>query len=854
MAISGKQNINIGLPNQAAGSDSLRDAFTKIENNFGTLFGNASPYNTFNAGNGIQVNTNSNTGLVEITNSGVTSLTAGSGITINQSNGDITISSTGGNGGGLNSVGLVPVSSARLTVTNSPLVTDGNLGIDLALSGANAGTYTFPTLTIDGYGRVTNISNNTSVGTVTSVGISGGSGITVTGSPITSAGNITVTNTGVTRITAGAGISVSGSNGNVTISSVTSGGTVTSVNIASNNLLVTGGPISTAGTINVNLPNNLSILGNISTGNIVSAGTLNVSGNASTPNLSVTSNLTVTGNSNLSLLLANAANIVSLITSNVTNTIGNIRFSANSVSNVATIAPTGLYVSGEVVSDGNITAPYFIGNIVGNITGNFTVLGNNTEVLFNDNGFANASSQFTFDKDTGLMTAANITSSSNLTVNNTIFTSNISTDNLISNNTTTTSLTVTGDGIVNGNLTVSGNVVYVNSQSVNVEDPIIQLGRNANDSPLTIDDGKDRGIALWYFLPFLSGNVEQTAFMGYDSSSEKMLIASNVTLYGNETVTVNSYGSIVLGDIEGSNSVTANYFVGNGSSLFDILGVNVSGEVANAAYSNIAGIAYSVDAANVSGEVANASYANIAGIAYSVDAANISGEVANASYANIAGIAYSVDGGNVSGQVSNSLVSGTVFENAQPNITSVGNLISLTVTGNISGSNIIASGDIYVTTGNIIYTPIYGSFYSNVNQTNPIANTAMAMTLNNTYNASGISIVGNSQITVNKTGVYNIQFSAQCTKTDPGVDYLDIWLSKNGSSIPWTNTRVKLDGSGAIEIAAWNFVETLNANEYVEIMWASSDTDVLLSAIDAANTVANVDVPSLILTITPVGA
>ena len=41
-----------------------------------------------------------------------------------------------------------------------------------------------------------------------------------------------------------------------------------------------------------------------------------------------------------------------------------------------------------------------------------------------------------------------------------------------------------------------------------------------------------------------------------------------------------------------------------------------------------------------------------------------------------------VTGGNVTGQVPNALVAGTVYTNAQPNITSLGSLSSLTVTGN----------------------------------------------------------------------------------------------------------------------------------------------------------------------------
>jgi hypothetical protein len=74
--------------------------------------------------------------------------------------------------------------------------------------------------------------------------------------------------------------------------------------------------------------------------------------------------------------------------------------------------------------------------------------------------------------------------------------------------------------------------------------------------------------------------------------------------------------------------------------------------------------------------------ANVANIAYAVAGANVSGEVA---YANVAN---SVAGANVSGQVGNSLLASTVYTNAQPNITSVGTLSSLTVDGTVNLGNI----------------------------------------------------------------------------------------------------------------------------------------------------------------------
>ena len=57
------------------------------------------------------------------------------------------------------------------------------------------------------------------------------------------------------------------------------------------------------------------------------------------------------------------------------------------------------------------------------------------------------------------------------------------------------------------------------------------------------------------------------------------------------------------------------------------------------------------------------------------------------------GIAISnIAGANVSGQVGNALVAGTVYTNAQPNITSVGTLANLSVTGTITGGNLSTTG------------------------------------------------------------------------------------------------------------------------------------------------------------------
>jgi hypothetical protein len=254
MAIQGLQQINIGLPNESTGSDSLYAAFNKTKDNFTNLFANASP--TPLAGNGIAISTASN--AVTIT----ANLVAGNNVILTNSNGAIIIDSLGGNGGGNGTItGVI----AGTGLTGGGFF--GNVTLNLASSGVAAAQYTNPTITVDATGRITSAANNVVAGTVTSVGLTPGTGIQISGGPITSNGNITVTNTGVTRLSAGSGITLSGSNGNVTVSAASSGA-VTSVGISSTTLTATGTVVN-SGNITVNIPTNTTVtLGNVVTSNI----------------------------------------------------------------------------------------------------------------------------------------------------------------------------------------------------------------------------------------------------------------------------------------------------------------------------------------------------------------------------------------------------------------------------------------------------------------------------------------------------------------------------------------------------------------------------------------------------------
>ena len=143
----------------------------------------------------------------------------------------------------------------------------------------------------------------------------------------------------------------------------------------------------------------------------------------------------------------------------------------------------------------------------------------------------------------------------------------------------------------------------------------------------------------------------------------------------------------------------------------------------------------------------------------------------------------------------------------------------------------------------------YGSFYSDVDQTNPVADAVNLMTVNQTVDFFNVSIGAiNSRIYVAEEAVYNIQFSAQLDKSGGSASAVYIWLRINGINVPNSATKVVIDGPNAETVAAWNFVTPLAENDYFELAWQSSDTDVFLAEEPATGNIP--EIPSLILTVT----
>lgn len=139
-------------------------------------------------------------------------------------------------------------------------------------------------------------------------------------------------------------------------------------------------------------------------------------------------------------------------------------------------------------------------------------------------------------------------------------------------------------------------------------------------------------------------------------------------------------------------------------------------------------------------------------------------------------------------------------------------------------------GDILSTEdgGKFLYMP-RGLFYSTVDQTAALANTGYPVEFENTYIGNGISIGGtdNTRITATDDGVYNFQVTLQLEHNNSSAATLWTWINKNGTDQPYGGQKNTIKGNDDIAVH-WNFSIDLTAGQYIEMYWATSDTQLNL--------------------------
>ena len=205
--------------------------------------------------------------------------------------------------------------------------------------------------------------------------------------------------------------------------------------------------------------------------------------------------------------------------------------------------------------------------------------------------------------------------------------------------------------------------------------------------------------------------------------------------------------------------------------------------------------------------------------------------------ANVFGNIY-VGGGNIGLNENYSIV----WTNGPRIDTSATNMLITASVFDISGS--------FVANGNKQFN--IGTFQSDVTQSGS-ANVSQSMNFEVTDISEGVTIASNSRITLANSGTYNIQFSVQVDRVSgSGTDTVHIWLKKNGTNVDKSAGAITISGaaSAAKTIAAWNYVVNAAANDYYELVWEATDTNVQLINQPASGNIPST--PSIILTVTQV--
>ena len=300
--------------------------------------------------------------------------------------------------------------------------------------------------------------------------------------------------------------------------------------------------------------------------------------------------------------------------------------------------------------------------------------------------------------------------------------------------------------------------------------------------------------------------------------------------YGNSNVTtlLASFGS---NSISTTGNVAASYFSGDGSQLSNLNVGNIVGTYGNA---NVVSLMANFGSNTIvtTGNITGGNFVGSGVALTSITGANVTGTVANATFATSAATATTAT------TATSATTAGTVTDATQGNITSVGTLTVLGVTGNITGGNIDTVGQITatgnVTGGNII---INGSNIKSKNAWDANTTPEQArITVGTGYDGDYTStydpllITRGSQLAVIGKQLVGNADTNQSLRLSTGMLYADL----NGGTLTNTNRRM-FGGSFVTQIG--NGTQNLSTNGYVA---AAGGSGALLTGNIGSATVGNV--------------
>ena len=235
----------------------------------------------------------------------------------------------------------------------------------------------------------------------------------------------------------------------------------------------------------------------------------------------------------------------------------------------------------------------------------------------------------------------------------------------------------------------------------------------ANGAPLTVSGGggggsnyTDSNVAA--YLPNYAGNlntVNHVTTNSFTLNGTGNVNVNNGTIYSNSSVYFlgGSAGALSFG----ASATTAIITIGGGAQTSNIvIGRSIANSNTYIQTSNLpsgntknvfigtGGLGGSNTNIKIGPDVGtgNVTYGTNTSVTIG-NSLNVSGNVTGSFIGNGSQLT-NIPSANIVGQVANALVSGTVYTNAQPNITSLGTLISANITGNLSVGNISLTGNV----------------------------------------------------------------------------------------------------------------------------------------------------------------
>lgn len=157
----------------------------------------------------------------------------------------------------------------------------------------------------------------------------------------------------------------------------------------------------------------------------------------------------------------------------------------------------------------------------------------------------------------------------------------------------------------------------------------------------------------------------------------------------------------------------------------------------------------------------------------------------------------------------------------------------------------------------------WGSFWDQTSQVAALANTAYPIKLRQVDTASrGIRVISDGRIMVDYPGIYSFTFSIQFSNTDAQIHDINVWLRKNNAGslgdVAASDSRFSIISShGGVDgnvIGTVNFVLGLTTNDYIELMWMTSNVAAYIHAGDAEASPPHPSIPGIICTVVQVAS